>query len=150
VSLRTFVIILAVVAATALVLAALLIGWALGQLRRKKLRVPPDADFFATVRAVPLPLLVGLDLLDLGLDVFSAPIIWFILNRLQLQKLRNVATIEALIPISAPIPTLTIAWLLARIFKLGLPKDPNVIETERVGPGRYAARPPKPTESGRG
>jgi len=144
VSLRTFVIVLATVAATALVLAVLLIGWALGKLRQKKLRVPPDADFFTTIRAVPLPLLIGLDLLDLGLDVLSAPIIWFILNRLQLQKLRNVATIEALIPISAPIPTLTIAWLLARFFKLGLPRDPNVIETERVAPGRYAARPPKP------
>lgn len=144
-SLRTFVIILAVIALTAVVLAALLIGWGLGKLRERKLRVPPGADFFTTVRAVPLPLLVGLDLLDLGLDVFSAPIIWFILNRLKLQKLRNVATVEALIPFSAPIPTLTVAWLLARFFKLGRPHDPDVIETEQVGPGRYVARPaPEP------
>ena len=140
-SLRTFVILIAVILGTAVALAAALIAWALGRLRRTRLRVPPGADFFTTVRAVPLPLLVGLDLLDLGLDVFSAPIIWLILNRLKLQKLRNVATIEALIPISAPIPTLTIAWLLARLFKLGLPRDPGVLETEEVAPGRYAVRP---------
>src|SRR5262249_3903925 len=85
VSLKAFVIALAVILAAAVVSGMLLVGWALGKLREKRLRVPPGADFFSTVRAVPLPLLVGLDLLDLGLDVFSAPIIWFILNRLKLQ-----------------------------------------------------------------
>jgi len=144
VSLKAFVITLAVILAAAAVSGALLVGWALGKLREKRLRVPPGADFFTTVRAVPLPLLVGLDLLDLGLDVFSAPIIWFILNRLKLQKLRNVATVEALIPISAPIPTLTIAWILARFFGFGRPHDPNVIETVEVAPGRYEARPAGP------
>jgi len=144
VSLKAFVIVIAVILAAAIVSGALLVGWALGKLREKKLRVPPGADFFSTVRAVPLPLLVGLDLLDLGLDVFSAPIIWFILNRLKLQKLRNVATVEALIPFSAPIPTLTIAWLLARFFGFGRAHDPNVIETEQVAPGRYEARPAGP------
>jgi hypothetical protein len=144
VSLRTFVIVLALILVAAIVSGALLVGWALGKLREKRLRVPPGADFFTTVRAVPLPLLVGIDLLDLGLDVFSAPIIWFILNRLKLQKLRNVATIEALIPFSAPIPTLTIAWILARFFGFGRPHDPNVIETEQVAPGRYEARPVRP------
>jgi hypothetical protein len=144
VSLKAFVIVIAVILAAAIVSGALLVGWALGKLREKKLRVPPGADFFSTVRAVPLPLLVGLDLLDLGLDVFSAPIIWFILNRLKLQKLRNVATVEALIPFSAPIPTLTIAWLLARFFGFGRAHDPNVIETVEVAPGRYEARPAGP------
>jgi hypothetical protein len=140
VSLREFVIIVALVLAAAAALGAALIGWGLGKLRQKKLRVPPGADFFTTVRAVPLPLLIGLDLLDLGLDVFSAPIIWFVLNRLKLQKLRNVATFEALIPFTNVIPTLTVAWLLAHLFQWGQPYDPDVIETERVGPGRYAAR----------
>lgn len=75
-----------------------------------------DAGFFETLRRVPLGLVVALDLLDLALDVFSAPIIWVVLDRLNLKALRQVATIEALIPISGPIPTMTICWILARRF----------------------------------
>jgi hypothetical protein len=134
--------VLSVVAVVALILATFVLAWAFRVLSRIRLRVPQNADFFTTVRAVPLSLVVGLDLLDLALDVFSAPIIWYILNRFGLQALRNVATIEALIPISGPIPTLTIAWFAARIFQLGTPHDPDVIETRQVGPGSYAPRPP--------
>jgi hypothetical protein len=136
-----------VVAVVALILAALALFWAFRVLRRVRLSLAPHSDFFTTVRAVPLSLVVGLDLLDLALDVFSAPIIWFILNRYNLQALRNVATIEALIPISGPIPTLTIAWIAARVFKLGQPslprepRDPDVIETRRIEPGRYVPKP---------
>jgi hypothetical protein len=122
-----------------LILAALVLVWAVRSLRR--VRVPPDADFFTAVRAVPLSLMIGLDLLDLALDSLSAPIIWLILNRYGLQALRNVAAVEALIPITGPIPTLTLAWLAARLFNLGQPYDPNLIETRRVGPDRYAPRP---------
>jgi hypothetical protein len=132
---------LAVVAVVALILAGLALAWAFRVLRRVRLRVPENADFFTTVRAVPLSLVVGLDLLDLALDVLSAPIIWLILSRFRLQALRNVATIEALIPISGPIPTLTLGWLAARIFKLGEPRDPDLIETRKVGPDSYAPRP---------
>ncbi len=132
---------LATVAAIALILAGIALAWAFRTLRRIRLRVPLHADFFTTVRAVPLSLVVGLDLLDLALDVFSAPIIWVILSRFGLQALRNVATIEALIPISAPIPTLTIAWLAARIFHLGEPHDPDLIETRQIGPDTYVPRP---------
>jgi hypothetical protein len=128
-----------VVAVVALILAGIALALAFRLLR--KVRVPANADFFTTVRAVPLALVVGLDLLDLALDVFSAPIIWMILNRFGLQALRNVATIEALIPISAPIPTLTLAWFAARMFKLGQPYDPDVIETRRIEPGHYVPKP---------
>jgi hypothetical protein len=133
---------LATVAVIALVLAGIALAWAFRVLRRVRLRVPPHSDFFTTVRAVPLSLVVGLDLLDLALDVLSAPIIWMILSRYNLQALRNVATIEALIPISGPIPTLTLAWLAARIFHLGEPHDPDVIETRQIGPDSYVPRPP--------
>lgn len=131
--------VLGVIALVALILAGLVLALAFRALRR--IRVPPNADFFTTVRAVPLSLVVGLDLLDLGLDVLSTPIIWFILNRFRLQALRNVASVEALIPFTGPIPTLTIAWFLARVLNLGQPYDPNLIETERAGPGRYVPRP---------
>ncbi|HEX2643960.1 MAG TPA: hypothetical protein VHU81_13285 [Thermoanaerobaculia bacterium] len=121
-----------------LALAGLTLTWAFQRLRR--IRVPANADFFTTIRAVPLALVAGLDLLDLALDSFSTPIIWVILNRLNLSALRNVASFEALIPFTGPIPTLTLAWFAARALNLGETPDPSVIETERVGPHQYAPR----------
>ncbi|HYG62221.1 MAG TPA: hypothetical protein VEL74_06545 [Thermoanaerobaculia bacterium] len=129
--LRTFLEVVGVVIVVALVAAAIVLAVAIRKLRR--IRVPPDADFFTTVRAVPLSLVVGLDLLDLGLDFLSTPIVWFILDRTNLKALRNTATVEALLPFTGPIPTLTLAWIAARTLGLGRPYDPNVIETERVG-----------------
>lgn len=141
--LRTILEVMAVIALVALVLAAILLGLTVHRLRR--IRVPKDADFFTAVRAVPLSLVVGLDLLDLGLDVFATPISWFILNRSGLQALRNVAAFEAMIPFTGPIPTMTLAWIAARALNLGQAPgqtaDPNVIETEQVGPNQYAPRP---------
>jgi hypothetical protein len=140
VDLRDFLAALAVVALLALALAAAVLYRAWRKLRR--IRIAADADFFTTVRAVPLSLVVGLDLLDLGLDVFSTPITWLLLDRLGLKALRNVATVKAAIPLGDMIPALTIAWLAARYFKLGHAPDPKLIETERIGPGSYAPRLP--------
>jgi hypothetical protein len=136
--LKTVLTILGIVALISVSLASAILAFAIRKLRR--IRLPPDADFFTAVRAVPLSLVVGLDLLDLGLDTFATPIIWLILNRSGLKALRNVASFEALIPISGPIPTLTLAWIAARLFNLGRAFDPDVIETERIGPGSYAPR----------
>ncbi len=130
--------ILAALMLIALVLSAVALYAAVRKLRR--IRVPANADFFTAIRAVPLVLVVGLDLLDFALDVFSAPIMWVLLNRTGLQALRNTAAIEALIPITGPIPTMTIAWFAARLFHLGRPYDPNVIETVQVGPNEFAPR----------
>lgn len=131
--------VLGIVALIAVILSAVVLFVAWQKLRR--IRVPPDADFFTTLRAVPLSLVVGLDLLDLGLDVLSSPIIWYILGRFNLKALRNVATFEALLPFTGPIPTLTLSWFAARRLNLGQPQDPNLIETRRIGPDRYAPRP---------
>ncbi len=130
---------LGILALIAVTLSAIVLLVAYRKLRR--LRVPPDADFFTTLRVVPLSLVVGLDLLDLGLDVLSSPIIWYILGRFHLKALRNVATFEAILPFTGPIPTLTLAWWAARRLNLGEPQDPNLIETRRIGPDSYAARP---------
>jgi len=137
--LKTLLQVLGVIALAALVLAGIVLLQAFRKLRN--IRVPEDADFFTTARAVPLSLMVGLDLLDLGLDMASAPIIWFILRRYNLHALRNVASFEALVPFTGPIPTLTLAWFAARFLNLGKPYDPNVIETERIGPNEYVPRP---------
>ena len=33
-----------------------------------------------------------------------------------------------------------LAWIAARLFKLGREIDPDVLETRRIGPGKYEAR----------
>lgn len=139
---RSFGQVLLSVLLISVVLGAVLLALVYRSLRR--IKVPPNADFFTTVRAVPLGLVVGLDLLDLGLDVLATPIVWVILSRFRLQALRNVAAVEALIPFTQPIPTLTLAWVAARMLNLGdAPRtyDPNIIETEEIGPDEYAPRP---------
>lgn len=131
-------------------LALLIIGVVLGTIlialvyrSLRRIKVPPDADFFTTIRAVPIGLVLGLDLLDMGLDVFATPIVWVILSRFKLQALRNVAAVEAIVPFTQPIPTLTIAWIAARVLNLGTPPerfDPRVIDTDEVRPGEYRPR----------
>ena len=90
----------------------------------RRLDIPREADFFTTMRHVPLALAVLLDLLDFGLDIFSAPIIWIALDRMGLPNLRNKATIEALIPLTNVIPTFTVSWFAARLLNLGQPLLP--------------------------
>ncbi|HEX5692865.1 MAG TPA: hypothetical protein VFX76_22795 [Roseiflexaceae bacterium] len=90
----------------------------------RRLNVPREADFFTTMRYIPLALAILLDLLDFGLDIFSAPIMWIVLDRMGLPNLRNKATIEALIPLTNVIPTFTVAWFAARMLNLG---DPNMM-----------------------
>lgn len=88
--------------------------------RIRRLGIPRNADFWTTMRLAPLPLVVCLDLLDFGLDIFSAPIVWVLLDRMGLPNLRNKAALEALIPVTGVIPTFTLAWIVARALDLGL------------------------------
>jgi hypothetical protein len=139
-SLRSVALAVLLAAVLCVCLAAVVLYLAYRTLR--KIKIAANSDFLTTVRAVPLSLVVGLDLLDIGLDVFSTPFTWLILDRLGLKVLRNVATIKALVPVVDMIPLLTLIWFGARLFKLGNPPEPqlDVIETERIGPGRYAPR----------
>ncbi len=79
--------------------------------------VPEDADFFETLQVVPITVPLALDLLDLAFDFFAAPIAWIILELLGLQSLQLITVVEGLIPGTQLIPTLTIAWLIARGMK---------------------------------
>jgi hypothetical protein len=110
---------LLIIAGVAIVLAAIL--FAVIHRRLRRLQLPPEAGPVQTLRAVPLSLVVALDLLDLGLDFLSAPISWVILSRYGLQSLRQVAFIEALIPGTQFIPTMTLAWFFARVGGSALP-----------------------------
>ncbi len=123
---------------TAVVLAV--IGLLLFHRRLQRIRVPGDAGLATTLRMVPLSLVIILDLLDLGLDVFATPVVWVILSHYRLQSLRNTAAVEALIPFTQAIPTLTVAWIGVRVLDLGEPPRGNVIDMEQRIPGRYEPR----------
>ncbi len=112
--------------AMGIALVVSLAGLALIAHRVRNLHIPATADLFTTMHHVPLVLVVLLDLLDFSLDIFSAPIVWLVLNRMGLSSLRNTATVQAVIPISNTIPCLTIAWVAAHLFKLGTPSGPSV------------------------
>ena len=116
-SLRSLLSTLLIVMATCVVVA--LIGLFALVRRIRQLRIPADSDFFTTMRHIPLPLVILLDLLDFGLDIFSAPIMWVVLDRMGLPNLRNKAVIEALIPFTNVIPTFTRSWFTARALNLG-------------------------------
>lgn len=95
------------------------VGLALLLLSVKKLRelnVPPNATFAETLHYTPFVVVVAVDLLDLGLDFLAAPFSWVILDKLGLQALRGVASVEALIPGTQLIPTLTLCWIGVRVF----------------------------------
>lgn len=102
-----------VVMGCSLVSAVLLLLAAVRQV--KKIRVPPNAGFVATLQGTPLVVAVGLDLLDLSLDFLAAPIAWVILDYLGLKGLRGMSVVESLIPGTQLIPTLTLCWFIARL-----------------------------------
>lgn len=97
-----------------LLLALILFAFVIRRLRR--LNIPPGAGFGETLQYTPLALVLFIDLLDLGLDILAAPIVWIVLDRLGLRALRNVSAVEALIPFTQFIPTLTASWIWVRFF----------------------------------
>jgi hypothetical protein len=105
--------VLALAAALGLVAALLLFWVALRKL--KGIDLHSDAGLLTTLRQVPLPLVVALDLLDFSLDVFAAPINWILLRRLKLEPLREMAVIEALLPGTQLLPLMTLGWFAARM-----------------------------------
>ena len=109
-----FIIILIVGVALIAAIAGLRVTWR----QVTSLTIPADAGLFETMRYLPISLVILLDLLDFVLDIFAAPITWILLNRLGLRALRNTAAIEALIPFTQFIPTLTIVWILANVYKV--------------------------------
>ena len=113
-TLQTLGLIAAAWVGASLALALLLFLLVVRRLRR--LDIPPDAGFGETLLYTPLLLVLFIDVLDLGLDVLAAPIVWVVLDRLGFKALRNVSAVEALIPFTQPIPTLTLSWIWVRLF----------------------------------
>lgn len=113
---RTVSVIFLASMAISLVVATVLLFLSVKKVRR--LQIPPDATFTETLSYTPLLLVVAVDLLDLGLDILAAPISWAILDWLGLKALRGVASVEALIPGTQIIPTLTLCWMAIHFFKI--------------------------------
>ncbi len=99
--------------AIGLILSLLVLGYIIW--RVKRINLPPDADFLMALRATPLAVVILLDLLDFSLDFLSAPLAWTILSYLGLQPLRGVTLVESLIPGTQFLPTMTVAWIFARL-----------------------------------
>mgnify|MGYP001035263042 CR=1 FL=1 len=99
-----------------LLLGLLLLGWVAWQVKR--IDVPEGADFAETLRYTPLTVVIMIDLLDFALDFLGAPVAWVILDRLGLKALRGVATVEAFVPFTQLIPTMTLAWIGVRVLKI--------------------------------
>jgi hypothetical protein len=119
----------------AVFLMSLLLGMfflALAVRELKKIKIPPGTGFADTLHLTPFLVVAAIDLLDLSLDFLAAPIAWIVLDRMGLKALRGLATIEALIPGTQIVPTLTICWFAVRLLNI---HDQN-LETLR-----RAARP---------
>lgn len=99
----------------ALALAVLLLLWIIWRVRR--INLPPNADWITAMRATPFIVVLVLDLLDFSLDFLSAPFAWMLLSYLGLKPLRLVTTVESLIPGTQFLPTMTAAWVIARVIK---------------------------------
>ncbi|WP_054536730.1 MULTISPECIES: hypothetical protein [Herpetosiphon] len=103
-----------------------LLGLALIWYRLKRLNVPEGASYRETMMRVPLSLVIVLDLLDLAFDVFAAPISWLVLSHFNLQGLRRVSVVEALIPGTQVIPWMTVSWFAVRLFDRHSQPDESV------------------------
>jgi hypothetical protein len=122
IDLREVLTTLGIIIGIALVLALILVAYVLWRVRH--INLPSGADFFTALRHTPLSVVIMLDLLDLSLDFLSAPFAWLILGKLGLQPLRGVSVVESFIPGTQALPTMTIAWIVARLWK-NAPRIPS-------------------------
>ncbi|MEW5867827.1 MAG: hypothetical protein AB1894_01015 [Chloroflexota bacterium] len=96
-----------------LALSLVFLAWVI--LRVRRIQLPANADFLTTLRHTPLSVVILLDLLDLSLDFLSAPFAWVLLGYLGLESLRGVTIVESIIPGTQFLPTMTAAWIVARL-----------------------------------
>ncbi len=111
--LRSAALLIGGIMAISALIAALLFVVVIVQARR--IDVPEGAGFAETLLHTPLSVVLFLDFLDLALDLLAAPIAWVVLDRIGLKALRGVAAVEAFIPMTQVVPTMSLAWLGVRL-----------------------------------
>lgn len=119
IDLRDVGIVLLVIMVVSVTLGAIILAVAWRKL--KNLDIPQGIGFAETLHYTPFLVVLAIDLLDLGLDFLAAPVSWVILDRLGLKALRGVSAVEAFIPGTQFIPTLTACWIGVRV--LGIRDD---------------------------
>lgn len=87
----------------------------------RRMTIDRDQTQLEALRAAPLPLVLLVDAIDLGLDFLGAPLVWLIMSRSELRSLRGLSVLESLIPGTQLIPSMTISWLYARSQRAGGP-----------------------------
>jgi hypothetical protein len=118
---------LVVILLVALLIVAVAVALLLLAARQlREIDIPEDADFFETMRLIPITVPLALDMLDFVFDILAAPLAWVILEAMGLKALQLVTVTEGLIPGTQPIPTLTAAWIIARATK---PSGPSKSES---------------------
>lgn len=115
-NLAEFLRILLIISGVSLALAGFVFAYVVW--RVQKINIPANASFVQALKLTPFSVVLLLDLLDLGLDFFSAPISWTLLGYLGLKPLRGVTVVEGLIPATQAIPTMSLAWLAVRLLNL--------------------------------
>ena len=113
-NLQQYGVLLILIFGVCLTLAGILLT--IAQRQASKINIPDNADFVTTLQNVPFYVVLGIDLLDLALDFLATPITWVFLDQMGLKALRNVSAIEAVIPGTQVIPTLTFAWIAVNVF----------------------------------
>jgi len=91
----------------------------------RRMTVDRDHAELEALRTAPLPLVLLIDAIDLGLDFLGAPLVWLVMSRSELRALRGLSVLESLIPGTQLIPTMTISWLYARRRGAGSPASPE-------------------------
>ena len=123
---RSLLITILTFSAIGLGLTLIILGWVIWRVRR--IQLPEEAGFFTALRATPLIVVILLDLLDMSLDFLSAPIAWTLLGHLGLSPLRGVTVVESLIPGTQLLPTMSIFWIISRLFVPEATDDENIVE----------------------
>ena len=113
VQVRDLLLVFGILLGVGLILTLLLLVWIVWRVRR--INIPQDADVMTALRATPFVVVLVLDLLDFTLDFLAAPFSWTLLGYLGLKPLRGVTVVESLIPGTQLIPTMSVAWIIARL-----------------------------------
>ena len=113
-NLQQYGVLLVLIFGVCLTLAGILLT--IAQRQASKINIPDGANLVTTLQNVPFYVVLGIDLLDLALDFLATPITWVFLDQMGLKALRNISAIEAVIPGTQFIPTLSFAWIAVNIF----------------------------------